>query len=80
MDDDEDLLAFLRTRDAPYCYRCLAQAFPWVNVRQLIEGAERAGAPLMIGEGRCAICAMTTTVVAWITGDPDLLRQSRIRR
>ncbi|PYM21504.1 MAG: hypothetical protein DMD78_17500 [Candidatus Rokuibacteriota bacterium] len=77
---DDELLAFLHARDAPYCFRCLAQAFPRGNVRQRIEAAERAGAPLMIGEGRCAICAITTTVVAWVTGDPDLLRQSRVRR
>jgi hypothetical protein len=77
---DDDLFVFLQSRDAPYCYRCLAQAFPGVNVRQRLEAAERAGAPLMIGEGRCAICAITTTVVAWVTGDPDLLRHSRVRR
>ena len=77
---DDDLLAFLQARDAPYCYRCLAQAFPRANVRRRIESAERAGAPLMIGEGRCAICALTTTVVAWVTGDPDLLRHGRMRR
>ena len=77
---DDDLLIFLEARDAPYCFRCLTQAFPGVNVRERLQSAERAGAPLLIGDGRCAICALTTTVVAWVPGDPDLLRQSRGRR
>jgi len=34
----------------------------------------RAGAPILIGEGRCAICQQATTVVAYIPGDPDLSR------
>jgi hypothetical protein len=74
---NDELLGFLQARDAPYCFRCLAQAFPHERVQSRIEAAARAGAPLLIGEGRCAICAQTTTVVAWITGDPDLARLGR---
>lgn len=77
---DDDLLAFLQARDATYCFRCLAQAFPQTNIRRRIETVRRAGAPLLVGEGRCAICALTTTVVAWVTGDPDLARLGRSRR
>jgi len=71
---DNDLLAFLVTRDRPYCFRCLRQAFPHTPVREQIEEARQAGAPLLTGEGRCAICEQSTTVVAYITGDPDLTR------
>jgi hypothetical protein len=76
---DDELLTFLQARDAPYCFRCLAQAFPQVNVRRRIESVHRTGAPLLVGEGRCAICGLTTIVVAWVTGDPDLARLGRAR-
>jgi len=74
---DDELFGFLQARDAPYCFRCLAQAFPRERVQARLEAAHRSGAPLLIGEGRCAICAMTTTVVAWVTGDPGLTRFGR---
>jgi hypothetical protein len=73
---DDALLTFLQTHDAPYCFRCLAQAFPHTAVKQRLEAAKRAGAPMLIGDGRCAICTQVTTVVAWVTGDPDLARFS----
>ena len=69
-----ELLVFLESRDRPYCFRCLKQAFPHEPVRDLIETAWRAGSPILIGEGRCAICALVTTVVAYIPGDPKLSR------
>ena len=74
---DDALFEFLQARDAPYCFRCLAQAFPRERVQARLEAAQRSGAPLLIGEGRCAICARTTTVVAWVTGDPGLTRFGR---
>ena len=74
---EDELFRFLQARDAPYCFRCLAQAFPTEHVKSRVQAAERSGAPVLIGEGRCAICAQTTTVVAWITGDPDLARFGR---
>src|ERR1043166_1186762 len=69
---DDDLLTFLATRDAPYCFRCLATAFPHRHVKRDIEEVQRSGAPVIIGEGRCAICQFTTTVVAYVPNSPDL--------
>jgi len=74
---DDDLMVFLATRDAPYCFRCLAAAFPHRRVRQELESAHRAGAPIVIGDGLCAICHLTTTVVAYLPGSPDLARLIR---
>ena len=70
----DELRLFLETRERPYCFRCLRQAFPHEAVRDRIEAMLRAGAPILIGEGRCAICQQATTVVAYIPGDPDLSR------
>ena len=67
-------MAFLQTRDAPYCLRCLAQAFPSLNVRSHVDAARARGAPVVMGDGRCAMCQQHTTVVAWVPGDPDLAR------
>jgi len=72
-----DLLEFLAARDAPYCYRCLAMAFPHVRVQSQLDAALRDGAPVIIGEGRCAICRLTTTVVAFVPDSPDLARLIR---
>ena len=33
----DELLLFLETRDRPYCFRCLRQAFPHEAVRERIE-------------------------------------------
>jgi hypothetical protein len=74
---DDELLAFLQARDAPYCLRCLARAFPFEPIDERLKAGKRGGAPLLIGEGRCAMCTQTTTVVAWVTGDPDLVRLGR---
>ena len=74
---DDELLSFLAARDAPYCYRCLATAFPHMRVQPHVEAALRAGAPIMIGDGRCAICTRTTTVVAYLPESPDLVRMMR---
>jgi hypothetical protein len=74
---DDDLLAFLSIRDQPYCYRCLATAFPDRDVREQIERAVEEGLPILIGAGTCAICGLSKTVVAYITGDPNLLRRAR---
>jgi len=71
----DELRLFLETRDRPYCFRCLRQAFPHESVRDRIERMLRAGAPILIGEGRCAICRQATIVVAYIPGDPDLARR-----
>ena len=72
-----DLLEFLAARDAPFCFRCLGTAFPHVRVQSQLEAALREGAPLIIGEGRCAICRLTTTVVAHVPDSPDLARLIR---
>jgi hypothetical protein len=72
--DTSALLAFLQARDAAYCFHCLAQAFPRSRVQRTLEAARQAGAPVLIGDGRCAICTRLTTVVAWISGDPALAR------
>jgi len=40
---DDELLAFLAARDAPYCFRCLAMAFPAVHVQPQVEAALRGG-------------------------------------
>jgi hypothetical protein len=74
---DDDLLAFLSTRDRPYCFRCLATAFPYRDVREQIERAVKEGLPILIGRGTCAICGLSTTVVAYITGDPELLKHAQ---
>ena len=73
----DELLLFLETRDRPYCFRCLRQAFPHEAVRERIDTLRRAGAPILIGEGRSAMCRLATTVVAYIPGDPDLSRLAR---
>jgi hypothetical protein len=72
----DELLLFMQSRDRPCCFRCLRQAFPLesADIRDGLEAARRAGAPIMIGEGRCAMCRQTTMVVAYIPGDPDLSR------
>ena len=72
----DELLLFLESRDRPYCFRCLRQAFPHetVDIPDQLYAARRAGAPVMIGEGCCALCAQATAVVAYIPGDPDLSR------
>ena len=72
----DELLTFLESRDRPYCFRCLRQAFPHetVDIRDRFEIAQHAGAPILIGEGLCAICGQVTVVVAYVTGDPALLR------
>ena len=70
----DELRLFLETRDRPFCFRCLRQAFPHEAVRERIETMLRAGAPILIGEGRCAMCRLATIVVAYIPGDPDLSR------
>ena len=69
MDVADELLTFLETRDAPFCFPCLARAFPHIAVRERIERARQAGAPLLIDEGRCSICRLTTNVVAYVPGD-----------
>jgi hypothetical protein len=74
---DDDLLAFLSKRDRSCCFRCLATAFPNREVREQIERAGHGGAPILIGPGTCAICGLSKTVVAYITGDPNLLRRAR---
>ena len=74
---EDELLTFLQTRDAPYCFRCLSHAFPHTPVLQELRTAERAGAPVLIGDGRCAVCHQETMVVAWVTGDPGLMRFGR---
>ena len=38
-------------------------------VRERIQAAQQANAPMLIGEGRCAICRQMTTVVAYVPGD-----------
>ena len=73
----DELLAFLAARDAPYCFRCLAAAFPRVRVQPHLEAALLDGIPLIIGDGRCAICTLTTTVVAYVPDSPDLARLIR---
>lgn len=73
----DELLTFLAVRDAPYCFRCLAMAFPHMRVQPHLEAAMRGGAPIMIGEGRCAICTLTTTVVAYVPDSPDLAKLIR---
>jgi hypothetical protein len=72
----DELLEFLQGRDRPYCFRCLRQAFPYepVDIRDRLEVAQHAGAPILIGDGLCAICGQVTAVVAYVTGDPALVR------
>ena len=74
---DDQLLTFLAGRDAAYCWRCLAAAFPGVAVQTHLEAMRRAGAPLIIGDGTCGICRLTTTVVAYVPDSPDLARMVR---
>jgi hypothetical protein len=74
---DDDLVRFLQTRNAPYCLRCLVHAFPDFNVRSHVDAVQASGAPIVIGDGRCAMCQQHTTVVAWVPGDPDLARLMR---
>ena len=45
----DELRLFLETRERPYCFRCLRQAFPHEAVRERIETMRRAGAPILIG-------------------------------
>ena len=71
----DEPLAFLERREAPCCFRCLAEAFPRRQVKRQVEGAQRRGKPIVVGLGRCALCRQTTTVVAWLTGDRALARQ-----
>jgi len=73
----DELRLVLETRDRPYCFRCLRQAFPHEAVRDRIGTLARAGTPILIGEGRRAMCLQATTVVAYIPGDPDLSRLAR---
>jgi hypothetical protein len=71
----DEVLLFLETQDAPYCFPCLRQAFPQVTLLELrhrLELAGRYGAPILIGDGRCSVCEKSTTVVAYIPGDPTL--------
>jgi hypothetical protein len=70
----DEVLAFLRNAGHTYCFPCLRRAFPGVAVREQLEQAQRRGAPIMIGDGRCGICATAdTTTVAYVPGDPRLL-------
>ena len=73
----DELLDFLGTRDAPYCFACLATAFPGRRVQPELEAAQRGGAPVIIGDGRCAICNRMTIVVAYVPDSPDLARLIR---
>jgi hypothetical protein len=74
---DDEVLTFLAARDATYCFRCLAAAFPRMPVEANLEAALRNGAPLITGEGTCAICRRATPVVAYIPQSPDLARMIR---
>lgn len=74
---NNELLDFLGTRDATYCFACLAAAFPRRRVQPELETAQRAGAPIIIGDGLCAICQRTTIVVAYVPESPDLARLIR---
>ena len=73
----DELLEFLGTRDAAYCFRGLATAFPHVPVRSHLEDTQRGGAPIIISDGRCAICTLTTAVVAYVPESPELTKLIR---
>jgi len=71
---DDELLGFLDPRDETYCFRCLTQAFPRVRVPNHLEAAQQRGTSIIMADGRCAIYARSTTVTAYVTGDPGLTR------
>jgi len=70
----DQVLTFLAGSDAAYCWRCLAAAVPGVAVQTHLEARRPADAALIIGDGTCAICQLTTTVVAYVPDSPDLAR------
>jgi len=62
---EHDLLRLLAdAAPVPYCFDCLAQQFPTLDVRGYVQEDVAKGGPLVIRQGRCSRCLRFTTVVA----------------
>ena len=60
-----DLLQLLAdAAPVPYCFDCLAQQFPTLDVRAYVAEDVSKGGPLVIRQGRCSRCLRFTSLVA----------------